>query len=55
MNVILASDNGYAWLAGICMLSLFENNKQCEEINVWIFGDHISKENEDKLGSVVKF
>lgn len=49
MNVILASDNGYAWLAGICMLSLFENNKQCEEINVWIFGDHISKENEDKL------
>lgn len=54
MNVILASDNGYAWLAGIAMLSLFENNKQCDEINVWIFGDNISQDNSQKLYETAK-
>ena len=52
MNVIYASDNGYAWLMGISMLSLFENNKECKEINVYLFGDKISKDNEVKLNSI---
>jgi lipopolysaccharide biosynthesis glycosyltransferase len=49
MNVIYASDDGYAWLMGVSMVSLFENNRECKEINVYLFGDKIKPENEEKL------
>lgn len=51
MNVIYASDDNYAWLMGISMVSLFENNRESNEINVWLFGDGISPENEEKPAS----
>ncbi len=54
MNVIYASDDNYAWLMGISMISLFENNKECKEINVYLFGDGIVKENEEKLMSIAE-
>ena len=49
MNIIYASDDNYAWLMGVSMVSLFENNRNCKEINVYLFGDKISIENEKKL------
>ena len=49
MNVIYASDNNYAWLMGVSMVSLFENNRESKEINVYLFGDKISSENIDML------
>lgn len=49
MNIIYASDDNYAWLMGVSMVSLFENNRDCKEINVYLFGDKISIENEKKL------
>ena len=52
MNVIYASDDNYAWLMGISMVSLFENNRESNGINVWLFGDGISPENEEKLRQV---
>ena len=52
MNVMYASDDNYAWLMGISMTSLFENNKECEEINVYLFGDNVSVENKQKLYSI---
>ncbi len=52
MNVMYASDDNYTWLMGISMISLFENNKDCDEINVYIFGDNLSKENQDIISSI---
>ena len=54
MNVIYASDENYAWLMGISMISLFENNRECKEINVYLFGDKISSENEEKLHAIAR-
>lgn len=54
MNVIYASDDNYAWLMGISMISLFENNRECQEINVYLFGDKISLNNEVKLNQAAK-
>ena len=36
-----ASDDNYAWLMGISMISLFENNKASKEVNVFLFGDNL--------------
>ncbi len=49
INVVYASDDNYAMLAGISMISLFENNKLCSKLNVSILADNISKENKEKL------
>lgn len=54
MNVIYASDDNYSWLMGISMVSLFENNRECKEINVYLFGDKIKPENEEKLYQAAK-
>lgn len=54
MNVMYASDDNYAWLMGISMISLFENNKESKEINVYLFGDKISQENEKKLYGIAE-
>lgn len=49
MNVIYASDDGYAWLMGISMVSLLENSRDVDDVHIWLFGDGISAENERKL------
>lgn len=54
MNVIYASNENYAWLMGVSMLSLFENNKECEELNVYLLGDCISENSNKKLNSIAK-
>lgn len=52
MNIMYASDDNYAWLMGISMISLFENNKASEEVNVFLFGDNLSEENENILSGI---
>ncbi len=54
MNIIYASDDNYAWLMGISMVSLLENNRDIDDIHVWLFGDRISVENEQKLMNVAE-
>ena len=49
MNVMYASDDNYAWLMGISMISLFENNKESTEINVYLFSDGLTEGNKEKL------
>lgn len=49
INVVYTSDDNYVVLTGISMVSLFENNKQCRQINVYILADNISNENCTKL------
>lgn len=49
MNIVYASDNNYADILGTSMLSLFENNKMCNEINVYILNDGINDDNKKKI------
>lgn len=42
MNIIYTCDNNFVWIMGISMISLFENNRDCENIDVFLLGDHIS-------------
>ena len=54
MNVVYASDNNFAEIMGVSMLSLFENNKDVDEINVYVFDSAIEDENRLKLTSLAK-
>lgn len=54
MNVMYASDDNYAWLMGISMISFFENNRDIKEVNVFLFGDRLSKENEAILAGIAE-
>ena len=52
MNVVYASDNNFAEILGTSMVSLFENNKGCDEITVYILDDGINEENKARLESI---
>lgn len=54
MNVIYASDNNFAEILGVSMLSLFDNNKECDEITVYILDDGINDDNKAKLTSIAE-
>lgn len=48
-NVVYVFDNNYAPIAGVSITSLFKSNLDLEEINVYILGYKIGKENEAKF------
>lgn len=52
MNVLYTCDDNYIWLMGISLISLLENNKNVEEINIFLLGENISVENRDKLNQI---
>lgn len=54
MNIVYASDNNFAEMLGISMISLFENNRGCSEIVVYILDDGINVDNKTKLLSVAE-
>lgn len=54
MEVLYTSNDLFIGKVGISICSLFENNKQEEEINVHIFGQNISEKNQDKLNSLAQ-
>lgn len=54
INVVYATDDNYAFLAGVSMLSLFENNRHCGQLCVYILADNISEENCTKLIKIGK-
>lgn len=45
MKVMYTCDNNYVWLMGISTISLFENNKNLEELIVYLLGENISEQN----------
>lgn len=49
LNVLYQSNDNYAMVTGISILSLFENNKSLEQINIYILDDQITEENKEKL------
>lgn len=52
MNVLYASDDNYAKIMGISILSLLENNKDVENIRIYIINDNINDENCKKIESI---
>lgn len=52
MNVVYASDNNFADIMGVSMISLFENNRECDSISVYVLDDGIAGDNREKLLSV---
>lgn len=53
MDILYSSSDSYAFLTGISILSLLENNKACDSIHIYIMDNHISEENKAKLIEVV--
>ena len=41
-NVVYVANDNYAVLAGVSMISLFENNKNVKNLSVYILSDCIS-------------
>ena len=55
MNILLASDDNYAPLLGVTIYSLLKNNdKDFNEINIFVLDDGISNMNKDKLYDISK-
>ena len=49
LNVLYQSDNNYAEVTGVSIVSLLENNKALEQIRVYLLNDSISNENIERL------
>lgn len=54
MNIVYTTDDKFAGKVGISICSLLENNKDMEEIHVYILGLNISKMNCDKYDCLAK-
>ncbi len=54
MNILYSTSDSYAFLTGISIISLLENNKKSEKINIYIMDNHITSGNKNKLGNIVK-
>ena len=52
MKIMYTCDDNYAWLMGISAISLFENNKNIEELKVYLLGENISCENKNELKKI---
>lgn len=49
MDILYSSSDSYAFLTGISMVSLLENNKQCDHIHFYIMDNKITETNKVKL------
>lgn len=54
MHIVYASNNDYAKFLGISMLSLFDNNRDLDEIIVYILSQGIDNQNVKKLCAIAK-
>ncbi|QGQ47220.1 glycosyltransferase family 8 protein [Metabacillus sediminilitoris] len=54
LNVVYSSDNNYAQHVGVSMTSLFENNDDFNNIDVYLIENNISLENKNNLKLICK-
>ncbi len=52
LQVVYAADDQFAEILGVSLTSLYENNKNMEEIHVYILDSKITKKNKKKLESI---
>ncbi len=53
MDILYSNSDSYAFLTGISILSLLENNRASDSIHIYIMDNHISEVNRAKLVEVV--
>ena len=51
-HVVYASDDTFAWILGVSLVSLYENSRDMKEINVYILDGGIKEENRSKLEEI---
>lgn len=54
MVVVYNADDRFAEVFGTSVLSLFENNKDADEITVYLIGDNICNANQEKIQQIAK-
>lgn len=54
LNVLYQFDEGYAPFAGTSMVSLFRNNRDLEEICVYVLGEHLTDATKDRFLGMVR-
>lgn len=54
-HIVYASDERFAEILGVSLVSLFENNKDMDEINVYILDSGITEESKKKLLYVIEY
>lgn len=54
MNVVYTCDNNFVWIMGISMISLFENNRDTDNLTVYLLGDHVSDEGKHTLSKIAE-
>lgn len=45
MTVVYTCDNNFVWIMGVSMISLFENNRDMANLDVYLLGDNVSEDN----------
>lgn len=53
MKVMYTCDNNYVWLMGISLLSLLENNKKTNDIEIYLLGKNISEDSKKVLSQII--
>lgn len=53
-HIVYASDDGFAEILGVSMVSLYENSKDMEFIAVYVLDSGITDTNKKKLESICK-
>ena len=53
MNVMYASDDNYAEIMGVSILSLLQSNKDVQKIRIYIIEDAISESNKNNLVNMI--
>lgn len=54
MNILFQCDECYAAFTGVSMTSLLENNRDVEDIHIYLINDCISEENQEKYRMLVQ-
>ncbi len=54
MNCALSSSDSYIQHAGVCIYSVFDNNRDIEQIHVYLLDNHISDKNKQRLNKVAE-
>ena len=54
MNVVYSSSDLFSEIAGTSLVSLFENNKEEDEINIYYIDNGITEQNKKNLYSIVE-
>lgn len=53
MNIIYSSSDSYSPIAGVSIISLLDNNKDADEINIYLIDNNISDKNKNRLKTMV--